>query len=133
MARRGAGSGRWSARLAGRTIAAVAGGGFAVLVYAYLTLPDVRLLRRTNPPTTAFMDLRAREARSNRKPPKHVQHWMAYARISPSLSRAVLVAEDDAFWQHEGVDFEQIQESLETDWARGRFVRGASTITQQLA
>jgi membrane carboxypeptidase/penicillin-binding protein len=37
------------------------------------------------------------------------------------------------FWQHEGVDFEQLQESLETDWARGRFVRGGSTITQQLA
>ena len=49
------------------------------------------------------------------------------------LKRAVLVAEDDAFWQHEGVDFEQLQESLETDWARGRFARGGSTITQQLA
>ena len=45
----------------------------------------------------------------------------------------MLVAEDDAFWQHEGVDFEQLQESLEGDWARGRFVRGGSTITQQLA
>jgi monofunctional biosynthetic peptidoglycan transglycosylase len=43
------------------------------------------------------------------------------------------VAEDDAFWQHEGVDFEQLQESLEVDWARGRLVRGGSTITQQLA
>src|SRR5262249_21270673 len=47
--------------------------------------------------------------------------------------RAVLVAEDDAFWQHEGVDFEQMQESLEADWARGRWARGGSTITQQLA
>ena len=45
----------------------------------------------------------------------------------------MLVAEDDAFWQHEGVDFEQLQESIETDWARGRFARGGSTITQQLA
>jgi monofunctional biosynthetic peptidoglycan transglycosylase len=45
----------------------------------------------------------------------------------------VLVAEDDAFWQHEGVDFEQLQESLEQDWARGRLARGGSTITQQLA
>ena len=56
-----------------------------------------------------------------------------YRRISPDLKRAVLVAEDDAFWQHEGVDFEQLQESIETDWARGRFSRGGSTITQQLA
>ena len=45
----------------------------------------------------------------------------------------MLVAEDDAFWQHEGVDLEQLQESLETDWARGRLARGGSTITQQLA
>src|SRR5205814_4141920 len=52
---------------------------------------------------------------------------------SPDLKRAVLVAEDDAFWQHEGVDFEQLQESLEKDWARGRLLRGGSTITQQLA
>ena len=31
------------------------------------------------------------------------------------------------------MDFEQLQESLETDWARGRLLRGGSTITQQLA
>src|SRR5581483_6231842 len=53
--------------------------------------------------------------------------------ISPALRRAVLIAEDDAFWQHEGVDLEQLQQSLEIDWKRGRFVRGGSTITQQLA
>jgi monofunctional biosynthetic peptidoglycan transglycosylase len=58
---------------------------------------------------------------------------VSYGRISQDLKRAVLVAEDDAFWQHEGVDLEQLQESLETDWTRGRFVRGGSTITQQLA
>src|SRR5207245_10323830 len=44
-----------------------------------------------------------------------------------------LVAEDDAFWQHEGVDFEQLQESLILDWARRGMLRGGSTITQQLA
>ena len=47
--------------------------------------------------------------------------------------RAVLAAEDDLFWQHDGVDFEQLQASLEADWNRGRFARGGSTITQQLA
>ena len=53
--------------------------------------------------------------------------------MSPNLTRAVLVAEDDLFWQHEGVDVEQLEESLEADWASGRFLRGGSTITQQLA
>jgi len=38
----------------------------------------------------------------------------------------VLVAEDDLFWRHEGVDFERLQESLAADWNRGRFVRGAA-------
>ena len=53
--------------------------------------------------------------------------------MSPALVRAVLVAEDDAFWAHEGVDFDELQKSIELDWARGRLVRGGSTITQQLA
>jgi monofunctional glycosyltransferase len=117
----------WSA------IAAVPAIGFALLAYAYLTLPDVRPLKTSNPTTTAFMELRDSEARARGKTPRRVQRWVSYSRISPDLKRAVLVAEDDAFWQHEGVDFEQLQESLQTDWARGRLARGASTITQQLA
>jgi monofunctional biosynthetic peptidoglycan transglycosylase len=120
-------------RTIGRIFLALATAAFALLAYAYLTLPDVRPLKKTNPQTTAFMDLRDREARANRKQPRRTYRWASYGRISPDLKRAVLVAEDDAFWQHEGVDFEQLQQSLETDWARGRFSRGGSTITQQLA
>jgi monofunctional biosynthetic peptidoglycan transglycosylase len=106
---------------------------FAVLAYAYLSLPDVRSLKTGNPSTTAFIELRAREARAKGQTPRRTQRWVAYTRISPELKRAVLVAEDAAFWQHEGVDLEQLQESLEADWARGRLLRGGSTITQQLA
>jgi monofunctional biosynthetic peptidoglycan transglycosylase len=62
-----------------------------------------------------------------------VQQWVGYSRISPHLKRAVLVAEDAAFWQHEGLDLVQLQESIEVGWARGQMGRGASTITQQLA
>jgi monofunctional biosynthetic peptidoglycan transglycosylase len=116
-----------------RVIVALPAIGFAVLVYAYLTLPDVRPLQTSNPSTTAFMQLRAREARAKGQQPRRLQRWVSYSRVSPSLKRAVLVAEDDAFWQHEGVDFDQLQESLEADWVRGRFARGGSTITQQLA
>ena len=107
--------------------------GFALLAYAYLTLPDVRPLRTVNPTTTAFMELRASEARAKGRQPKRVQRWVSDRRVAPHLTRAVTVAEDDAFWQHEGVDFDQLQESLELDWARRRFLRGGSTITQQLA
>jgi len=107
--------------------------GFGVLGYAFLTLPDVRPLKTNNPSTTAFIDLRAAEARAKGQQPRRAQRWVAYRHISPNLTRAVLVAEDDLFWQHEGLDLDQLQESLAADWARGRFARGGSTITQQLA
>jgi monofunctional biosynthetic peptidoglycan transglycosylase len=106
---------------------------FACVAYAYLTLPDVRPLRTANPETTAFIELRIREAADRGTPQVPVQRWMNYGRISPNLTRAVLVAEDAAFWQHDGVDYDELQKSLEMDWARGQLLRGASTITQQLA
>jgi monofunctional biosynthetic peptidoglycan transglycosylase len=117
----------------GRWPAGAVAVGFGCVVYAYLTLPDVRPLASSNPRTTAFMDLRDREARADGKEPRHVQRWVTYNRISPSLKRAVLVAEDAAFWQHDGVDYAELQKSIELDWARGQLLRGASTITQQLA
>lgn len=98
------------------------------IAYAYLTLPDVRPLAGSNPATTAFIELRAREAHALGKPAKRVQRWVPYSRISPHLKRAVLVAEDAAFWEHEGVDYDELQKAMELG-----FVRGASTITQQLA
>jgi len=101
---------------------------FAILAYAYLMLPDVRPLKTSNPSTTAFIEMRADEARAKGHQPHRVQRWVSYGRVSPDLKRAVLVAEDDAFWQHEGVDLGQLQESIEADWTRGRFVRGGSTI-----
>jgi monofunctional biosynthetic peptidoglycan transglycosylase len=120
-------------RIAARTLIAIPAISFALLAYFYVTLPDVRPLKTTNPSTTAFIELREREAHAAGRTPRRVQRWVGYSRISPSLKRAVLVAEDDLFWQHEGVDLEQLQESLEADWARGKFLRGGSTITQQLA
>lgn len=107
--------------------------GFGVAAYGYLTLPDVRPLAETNPATTAFIALRAEEAQSEGRTPRQIQQWITYRRISPHLKRAVLVAEDAAFWQHDGIDYDEVQKSIELDWARGQLVRGASTITQQLA
>jgi len=107
--------------------------GFGLLAYSFLTLPDVRPLKTNNPSTTAFIELRAVESRAKGQQPRRAQRWVAYRHISPNLTRAVLVAEDDLFWQHEGLDIDQLQESLATDWARGRLARGGSTITQQLA
>lgn len=106
---------------------------FALISYAFLTLPDVRPLATVNPASTAFSELREREARAAGHRPRHIQRWMSYGRISPNLTRAVLVAEDAAFWGHDGLDYDELQRSIELDWQRGQLVRGASTITQQLA
>jgi monofunctional biosynthetic peptidoglycan transglycosylase len=115
-----------------RVVAGSAGIGFGCLAYLYLTLPDVRSLARENPETTAFIELRGREARAAGTAPQRRQRWVEYSRISASLKRAVLVAEDAGFWDHEGVDYFELRRSVELAWRRGQ-LRGASTITQQLA
>lgn len=124
-------------RLAGRTVLqiliAVPAIGFAYAAFIFLTTPDVRHLRKENPRTSAFMELRAREARARGHEPRRVQRWIPYSRISSNLVRAVLVTEDAAFWTHDGLDYQQIRESMEVNLERGEFARGASTITQQLA
>jgi monofunctional glycosyltransferase len=79
------------------------------------------------------MELREREAAQRGRPLRHYQVWIPYTRISPNLKRAVLVAEDDAFWQHQGIDMEQLKISIRNDIAKGQAIRGGSTITQQLA
>jgi len=120
-------------KLLGRIVGAAAALVFAFFAYVYLTLPDVRVLAKTNPTTTAFMQLREREAAQEGKPLRHYQVWVPYTRISQNLKRAVLVAEDDAFWQHEGIDMEQLKISIRNDIEKGQAIRGGSTITQQLA
>jgi monofunctional biosynthetic peptidoglycan transglycosylase len=56
-----------------------------------------------------------------------------YTRISENLRRAVLAAEDNAFFDHEGIDIAEIKKSIQTSIEKGESLRGASTITQQLA
>ena len=53
-----------TAQMLGRVVAVLLGAGFVYAAFLYLTLPDVRPLRTANPETTAFMELRAREARA---------------------------------------------------------------------
>ena len=116
-----------------RGVAVAVAVAFAALSYVWVTLPDVRPLRTVNPQTTAFIELRAREARGRGETPRRVQQWVRYDRISAHLKRAVLVAEDSGFWEHEGVDVEALRESVEVNLEKGSFSRGGSTITQQLA
>jgi monofunctional biosynthetic peptidoglycan transglycosylase len=108
--------------------------GFAYLAYLYLTLPDVRWLATTNPPTTAFMELRKREAEDAGRSKFQIRHrWVPYNQISANLRRAVIVTEDAAFYDHDGIDLAELKASFEKNWEEGQLLRGGSTITQQLA
>jgi monofunctional glycosyltransferase len=116
-----------------RGLALVGALGFVSVAYVYLTLPDVRPLATQNPTTTAFIELRKREAEEAGRRFSIRQRWVPYTQISHNLRRAVLVAEDSAFFDHDGIDLKELRASLEANWEDGRFTRGASTITQQLA
>jgi monofunctional biosynthetic peptidoglycan transglycosylase len=128
-----AGRGKGWLRQAGRAALIGAAGAFAYLTYVYLTLPDVRVLVRENPRTTAFVELRKREAAYEGRTFQVRQQWVPYNRISKNLTRAVILTEDAGFYDHDGIDLAEIKASFEVNWEEGRFVRGASTITQQLA
>ncbi|MBT8045356.1 MAG: transglycosylase domain-containing protein, partial [Verrucomicrobiae bacterium] len=51
--------------------------------------------------------------------------------IPDDLIHATVAAEDKRFYQHGGVDFRATARALRDSWNKGRFVSGASTITQQ--
>ena len=66
--------------------------------------------------------------------------WVPYSKISNNLKRAVLVSEDDIFFQHKGVRVEDMQKAWEKNQQKTQSgnksktaLRGGSTITQQLA
>jgi len=119
-------------RRVARILVATAAILFAGAAYVYLTTPDVRPLRARNPETTAFIELRAREAQRESRPFERVQRWVPYDDIALTLKRAVLTAEDSAFFDHDGLDYVELEKSMAM-WKQGDFSRGASTITQQLA
>lgn len=76
------------------------------------------------------MRLRAAEAG---RPITQDRRPIRYNRISPLLVRAVLSAEDAGFFSHDGLDYHEIGEAIDISFDRGIQLRGASTITQQLA
>lgn len=105
----------------------------AWLAWEWLTFPDVAKLAKERPATTAFMEQRKRELKREGKDATVEWTWVPYGKISPSLRRAVLVAEDNDFYEHKGVDPKAMREAFERDWKKGRITHGGSTITQQLA
>lgn len=61
------------------------------------------------------------------------EEWVPFASISPNVETAVLICEDGHFRRHRGFDDEAIKNSFRENVRAGRFLRGASTISMQLA
>jgi monofunctional biosynthetic peptidoglycan transglycosylase len=101
-----------------------------IAFYWMWTLPDVSVLAHTNPTTTALMQSWKHE---QARPMNPKWTWVPLSKISPYLQRAVIVAEDAAFFQHEGFVWEGIRHAAVKDLEAGTFKRGGSSITQQLA
>lgn len=104
-----------------------------IVVTAVSGYKEIRSLKMNNPTETSMMRYRQQQAGRKNRQAVRLSNWMPLSSISPLLIQAVLIAEDDKFFQHDGFDWEGIKIALEKDFDRKRFSAGGSTITQQLA
>ena len=100
----------------------------------YLSLPNNSLqsLRKNNPKRTAMMNQRLDEAKSEGKDFPINQQWVPLSKISKNFVNAVIVSEDGMFYEHDGVDWYEVEESIKKNFEKGKAARGGSTISQQL-
>src|SRR5262245_50320149 len=101
-----------------------------ILSVAVARIVVVAGLRWLPVPVTAFM---IQERFAPGSVPLDQQHdWVPWERMSKHVAVAVIAAEDQKFLVHGGFDYEEIGKAV-SDARRGRRLRGASTISQQVA
>lgn len=106
---------------------------FLVLACLILSAALVGMLRWADPPTSAFMiEARAQAAREGDRRYRTDYEWTSLEDISPNAALAVVASEDQQFPFHGGFDLHSIREAVRAS-ERGRKLRGASTISQQVA
>ncbi|MGH8205221.1 MAG: monofunctional biosynthetic peptidoglycan transglycosylase [Steroidobacteraceae bacterium] len=114
-------------RRLGRLLAAI------VVTAVAVALAAVLALRWVNPPTSAFMLEASTHAwLANERHYRTRYHWVSLEAISPQAAIAVIASEDQDFPFNAGFDFKSIREAVRAH-ERGKRLRGASTITQQVA
>lgn len=98
-----------------------------IVLFYLSTLPDVSKLIKNNPKSTTYI--------KNNYPksfnPKII--WVKNKNIPKFLKDCIRIAEDGSFYTHKGYNLEEIKNSLSSHFKKGKKLRGASTITQQLA
>ncbi|HEX6791261.1 MAG TPA: monofunctional biosynthetic peptidoglycan transglycosylase [Candidatus Krumholzibacteria bacterium] len=121
---------RWTPRLRrlGRVIL------WTMIAALLVSVIPVFALRWIDPPTTAFMLARRTEGLVNPKRRVTIQYdWQDIRHISRNAQLAMIAAEDQKFLEHEGFDIEAIEKAMEANHRRNGRIRGASTISQQVA
>jgi monofunctional biosynthetic peptidoglycan transglycosylase len=120
---------RWARlRLAGKIAA------WIVIVGITVTVFPVLALRWFNPPTSAFMMERRMRGMFVPSQRVHIAYaWVDLDNISRNAQLAVMASEDQKFLEHEGFDFDSIEKALAQRHRRTGHLRGASTISQQVA
>ena len=127
------------------------------LAYLWLLLlPWPLAIRWRDPGRTSFMEYRLENAEEDGRARSILQAWVPLEEISPNLRRAVLVAEDDRFYLHKGIDWRSLAEEVKYPgdtlfswwrfddlralrravayaWTHRSEIKGRSTLTQQLA
>lgn len=107
-------------------------GFFSLYSFYSLFWPPLCWLSEENPETTAFIEQRKEELSDKGSRRKIYQVWVPLSKISPQLKRAVIIAEDPNFYNHQGLDFLAIKLAFRHNWEEREIAIGASTITQQL-
>lgn len=103
------------------------------VIFVAVSVLQVAALRFIDPWFSSFMAIRQVEAWTSGDFRFGVAYdWRDLDRISPNLPVALVAAEDQRFAEHFGFDFEAMQKAERAN-ARGRRLRGGSTISQQLA
>lgn len=106
---------------------------WTALVFVGASVLAVLALRWIRPPTSSFIvQAQLRQAAAGRSPFGIQHEWASWERISPAMRLAVVASEDQLFPVHHGFDVQSIHQALD-EAERGRRVRGASTISQQVA
>jgi monofunctional biosynthetic peptidoglycan transglycosylase len=101
----------------------------------YLTLiwPDWKRIASGPVPMSKFIERYRQARRTDASLPPLYWRPVPLAHIPPQVRRAVILAEDSRFYEHDGFDFEAFREAMDYNLEQGHLVLGASTISQQTA
>lgn len=107
--------------------------GSLAILFVGATLLPIALFRFIPPPTTAFtLRSHSSDPATGRTCERVEYDWVPRSEIAKTVPRAIIVVEDQRFFEHHGFDTKSIGAAID-DYRSGEGMRGASTVTQQVA